>query len=105
MNKINPDKAQVLVDGPKLRGLDSETLSVVQARKLAVPLTLLWVRPSSAEAAPEHTRNVTFSFCIFSVKGKILFKFLSVSKGRYKCRPCVKAKWSQVNFEKLVVPV
>ena len=51
MNKINPDKAQVLIDGPKLQGLDSETLSVVQARKLAVPLTLLWVRPSSAEAA------------------------------------------------------
>ena len=67
MNKINPDKAQVLIDGPKLQGLDSETLSVVQARKLAVSLTLLWVRPSSAEAAAEHTRNATFSFCIFGM--------------------------------------
>ena len=52
--------------------------------------------PCSGRALPLQSRCRTraeryFFLCIFPSEVKILFKFLSVSKGRYTCRPCVKA--------------
>ena len=37
---------------------------------------------------------------IFFIKVKLLFRFLSVSKNRYRCRSFMKAKWCRTTFQK-----
>ena len=63
MNKINPDKAQVLLDGLKLWELDSETLSVVQSTETGSS-------PHPALAAPFLCRD-----CCRAYNGTLLSSF------------------------------
>ena len=41
----------------------------------------------------KQTLNVTFAFCLFFLKAKTFFEFLSVSENRYYWRSLLKARW------------
>ena len=54
-----------------------------------------------------YKTNTECNFCFlpFSVKAKILFRFLLVSKNRYQCRCFIKATWCKQTFKKWGMPV
>ena len=70
-----------------------------------VPLPLRGVHDASVMAwlIAKQMLNAIFIFYLFFffVKIKIIVRFLSISKNRYKCRFFIKANWHNTNFQKV----
>lgn len=89
----------MLTDSSKLWRLDAKMLSVVPGVR-----SLAGYPPCSGVHAPSimsHRKTNTeryFHFSPFSLKEKILLRFLLVSENRYYYRSLVKVNWHKMNF-------